>query len=272
MRNTSRTDDRDRNGNTGINVGSIERIACAVAGGALAAYGLKRRSIGGLGLTLAGTALLHRGVSGHCNTYQALGITTNGTEPRAEVAKDIHVEKSIIIDKPAAELFSFWRNFENLPRFMNNLESVTCSGINRSHWVAKGPGGKHVEWDAEVYNEEPNEFIAWRSLEHADVVNAGSVHFNPVGGRGTEVKVVTNYNLPGGKLSALFAKLFGSEPGQMIAEDLRRLKQFMETGEIATTEGQPSGRAPEAKPYQSSAPEKETFKQPVKTRAATSHS
>ena len=229
-----------------LNVGEIERLASAVAGGALAVYGLRQRSLGGLCLTLAGTALLHRGVTGHCNAYQAFGISTNEAKSangEAPVAKDVHVEKGIAIDKSPEELFSFWRQFDNLPRFMKHLESVTCSGLNRSHWVAKGPAGKNVEWDAEIYNEKPNEMIAWRSLEGADIVNAGSVHFTPLGVRGTEVKVVLNYNLPGGKISALFAKLFGSEPGQMIADDLRRLKQILETGEAATTEGQSSGRA-----------------------------
>lgn len=252
-----------------INVGEIERLASAIAGGALAFYGLRQRSIGGLCLTLAGTALLHRGVTGHCNTYQAFGITTNNTTAAhgdAPVARDVHVEKAIAIDKSPEELFSFWRQFDNLPRFMKHLESVTCTGINRSHWVAKGPGGKNVEWDAEIYNEKPNEMIAWRSLEGADIVNAGSVHFKALGVRGTEVKVVLNYNLPGGKLSALFAKLFGSEPGQMIADDLRRLKQILETGEAATTEGQTSGRAAEAMPYQ---PAEDPADQTLKSRAAS---
>ena len=257
-----------------INVGEIERMASAIAGGALAVYGLRQRSIGGLCLTLAGTALLHRGVTGHCNTYQFLGLTTNSTtaaDGEAPVARDVHVEKAIAIDKTPEELFSFWRQFENLPRFMKHLESVTCTGLNRSHWVAKGPAGKQVEWDAEIYNEKPNEMIAWRSLEGADVVNAGSVHFRPLGVRGTEVKVVLNYNLPGGKISALFAKLFGAEPGQMIADDLRRLKQILETGEAATTEGQTSGRAAEATPYQP-ADKPSSAEQTLKSRAAASRS
>ena len=254
-----------------VNVGEIERLACAVAGGALAVYGFRQRSVGGLCLTLAGTALLHRGVTGHCNTYQAFGITTNEAKSangETPVAKDVHVEKAIAIDKSPEELFSFWRQFENLPRFMKHLESVTCSGLNRSHWIAKGPAGKNVEWDAEIYNEKPNEMIAWRSLEGADIVNAGSVRFKSLGVRGTEVKVVLNYNLPGGKVSALFAKLFGSEPGQLIADDLRRLKQILETGEAATTEGQSSGRAAGATPYQPGA-KLSSAEQTTKSRAAT---
>lgn len=253
-----------------INVGQIERLVSAIAGGGLTLYGLRQRSLAGLCLALAGTALLHRGATGHCNAYEALGITTNGgkdASSEAPVARDVHVEKSIVIDKSPEDLFSFWRQFENLPRFMKHLETVTCSGINRSHWVAKGPAGKNVEWDAEIYNEKPNELIAWRSLEGSDIVNAGSVRFTRLGVRGTEVTVVLNYNLPGGKISALVAKLFGSEPGQMIADDLRRLKQILETGEAATTEGQPSGRDAEAKP--NVAETSKTPQQTLKSRTAS---
>lgn len=238
----------DGTNTSSINVGGIERLACAITGGALTAYGLRRRSAGGLILTLAGAALLHRGGTGHCNTYQALGITTanrgdsNASRHDRDVARDVHVEKSIIIDKSPEELYSFWRDFENLPRFMDHLESVNSVGFNRWHWVAKGPVGTRPEWDAEIYNEKPNELIAWRSLD-GTVTNAGSVHFEPAAGeRGTQVKVVLNYNAPGGKVSALLAKLFGQEPGQMIEGDLRRLKQILETGEIARVAGQPSGR------------------------------
>src|SRR5687768_6126045 len=237
-----------KDANSGVNVCGIERLACAIAGGALAAYGLRRRSAGGLVLTLAGAALLHRGGTGHCNTYQVLGISTanagdhNASEHERDIARDVHIEKSIIIDKSPEELYSFWRDFENLPRFMDHLESVNSVGFNRWHWVAKGPVGIRPEWDAEIYNEKPNELIAWRSLD-GTVTNAGSVHFEPAAGeRGTQVKVVLNYNAPGGKVSALLAKLFGQEPGQMIEGDLRKLKQILETGETASVEGQPSGR------------------------------
>ena len=224
-----------------INIGEVERAVCAVAGGALAIYGFRNRKLSGLLLTVAGAALMHRGVTGHCNTYDLLGITTNNsndsTAESAPVAKDIHVEKSITIAKSPEELYQFWRDFENLPRFMSHLESVMCVSTNRSHWIAKGPAGTRVEWDAEVYNEKSNELIAWRSLD-GEVTNAGSVRFEPADDGGTLVKVVLNYNTPGGKLSAFVAKLLGGEPGQMIEDDLRRLKQILETGEVASAEGQ----------------------------------
>ena len=171
------------------------------------------------------------------------------SEGNTEVARDVHIETSIAIDKTPAELFAFWREFKNLPLFMKNLESVTEQDAFRSHWVAKGIGGATVEWDAEIYNEKENELIAWRSLENADVVNAGSVRFQPgPEGHGTYVRVVMNYNPPAGKVGKGLAQLLGAEPEQLIKEDLRRLKQIMEAGEIATIAGQTSGRAEETQP------------------------
>ncbi len=230
----------DENGG-GVNVGKYERIASAVGGGALVGYALKSRSKTGVALGLLGAGLLYRGATGQCEAYRALGVNT--ADSGEDVARDVHIEKSITIGVSPNELYKFWRNFENLPQFMEDLESVTQLDGNRSHWVAKGPGGKNVEWDAEIYNEEEGKFIAWRSLPDADVTNAGSVHFEEApGGRGTYLKVVLNYNPPGGKAAQLFAKLFGKEPGQMVDSNLRRLKQLLEAGEIPTTEGQSSGR------------------------------
>jgi len=165
------------------------------------------------------------------------------------IAREVHIETSIAIDKSPAELYRFWRDFKNLPLFMSNLESVTESDRWKSHWVAKGIGAARVEWDAEIYNEIENELIAWRSLENADVVNAGSVRFQKApAGRGTYVRVTMNYNPPAGKLGATLAQLLGAEPTQLIKEDLRRLKQILEAGEVATIAGQSSGRAEEAEP------------------------
>ena len=160
------------------------------------------------------------------------------------IAREVHFETSIAIDRSPEELYAFWRDFKNLPLFMKNLESVTVLDQKRSHWVAKGIGASKVEWDAEIYNEKENELIAWRSLENSDVVNAGSARFEKgPAGHGTYLRVTVNYNPPAGKLGATVAQLLGSEPKQLIKEDLRRLKQLMEAGEIATIYGQTSGRA-----------------------------
>lgn len=236
--------------NNGINVGKAERIASAVIGGALVGYGIKQRSPLSLALALLGGGLLYRGASGDCQVYRSLGVNTadESRSPNSDhVARDFHVERSITINSSPAELFSFWRNLENLPRFMEGLKSVTSIGDDYSHWIAEGPGGTKVEWDAAIINEKENELIAWRSLSHADVDNAGTVRFEKApGGRGTRLSVTLNYNAPGGKVGVLLAKLFGQEPAQLVEQNLRRLKQLIETGEIPTIEGQPSGRAAEA--------------------------
>ena len=126
---------------------------------------------------------------------------------------------------------------------MEHLKSVQTIGPNRWHWIAKGPKDIDIEWDAEVIVDRPNELIAWRSLEGADVDNAGSVRFERApGGRGTIVRVKIEYRPPGGALGTAVAMLFGETPEKQVPMDLRRFKQLMETGEIPTTEGQPAGR------------------------------
>jgi uncharacterized membrane protein len=186
---------------------------------------------------LAGTVVL----AGAGLAYVAARALMNNDG--ASVARDVHIEKSIAIEKSPEELYSFWRDFTNLPLFMRNLDSVTVLDATRSHWVARGPAGTRVEWDAEIYNEIENELIAWRSTENADVVNAGSVRFQKAPtGHGTFVRVTMNYNSPAGTVGASLAQLLGVDPGQLIKEDLRRLKQLAEAGEIATIDGQTSGR------------------------------
>ena len=152
------------------------------------------------------------------------------------------VQKSITINRSPETLYTYWRNFENMPRFMYHLESVTVTDSQRSHWVAKGPAGTQVKWDAEISDDRPNELIAWRSLPDADVPNSGLVRFEPgPAGRGTVVRVEIEYRPPGGVLGKAVAKLFGEEPGQQVAGDLQRFKQVMEIGEVVRSEGSPQG-------------------------------
>jgi uncharacterized membrane protein len=156
----------------------------------------------------------------------------------------VKVKKTILINRSHEDLYRHWGDFQNLPRFMKNLESVEPITDKRSHWVAKGPAGKRVKWDAEITEDRPNELIAWRSLDGADVENSGSVRFETApGGRGTSVSVEMQYSPPAGVVGATVAKLFGRAPEQEVEEDLRRFKQMMETGEIITTHGQPAGRS-----------------------------
>lgn len=148
--------------------------------------------------------------------------------------KGVEVVKSVIVDRPVSEVYSFWRNLENLPRFMNHLEAVRVYDDTRSHWKAKAPLGASVEWDAEVLEDVPDTRIVWQSTEGAQVDSVGAVRFLPAtGGRGTEVQVEMRYRPPAGKVGALVARLLGEEPSVQMDEDLVRFKQVMETGVVA---------------------------------------
>jgi uncharacterized membrane protein len=163
---------------------------------------------------------------------EQLSSDTRSTEESA-----IQTTKTITVNRSPEEVYNFWRDLENLPSFMYHLESVQSTGGNRSHWVARGPAGVRVEWDAEITEDRPGELIAWRSVEGSDVDNRGWVEFEPApGGRGTIVRVNLQYNPPGGRIGAGIAKLLGKEPGQQVQDDLRRFKQIMETGEVVQSD------------------------------------
>lgn len=145
------------------------------------------------------------------------------------------VQRAVTINRPRDELFAYWRDFTKLPSFMENVVSVEVLDDRRSHWVVKAPGGATVEWDAVITDERPGEMIAWASAENADVPNSGRIEFREAtGGRGTVVSATIVYDPPGGVVGKLIAKMFQREPAIQARRDLRRFKQLMETGEIAT--------------------------------------
>ena len=216
----------------GKNVGGKERLLSVAAGAALLGAGFRRHGAQRALLMPLGTALVGRGLTGVCPVNRAIGRNTadeDNVSPVASVnrGQGIKVERSVIVERARNELYGFWRNFENLPRFMNHLESVEIIDPVLSHWKVKGPAGTHVEWDAEIHNEIPNELIAWRSVGGAAVGNAGSVHFRDVPG-GTEVRVVLSYEPPAGRVGAAIARLFGEEPSQQVEDDLARFRDIME--------------------------------------------
>jgi uncharacterized membrane protein len=155
----------------------------------------------------------------------------------------IAVTQTVTINSTPDELYHFWKNLENLPLFMEHLESVSEVNDRVSHWVAKAPAGTSVEWDAEIVDDQPDRSIGWRTLPDSQVTHEGMVSFEPAsGGRGTIVRVEMLYVPPAGKVGVWIARMFGEEPALQVADDLRRLKQLLETGEVATTLGQPSGK------------------------------
>ena len=207
------------------NTGRVEKWLPVIAAGAIAAYAIKR------------------GLS-HGSRGKGTGIIADrdsDTRRKLGGARGIHVEHSVLINRPAAQLYRFWRNFENLPTFMQHLEAVAVRDEGISHWVARGPAGMRVEWDARIINEIENKVIAWQSLNGSTIAIAGAVNFDETE-RGTVVHVHLQYSPPGGKLGAAVAYVFGEDPNLQIQEDLRRFKRLMETGEIPTIEGQSSGR------------------------------
>lgn len=241
-------DGRGRHGD--VNVGRQERVASMIAGGALALYGLKRRDLAGWTMAALGAALVRRGSTGECPVYRAMGVSTADGQAiprraRGELVSDaatvnareaIKIERTIELGVPCHVAYDAWRHFERLPAYIDELESVRTLGDGRSHWVAMLPGGRRVEWDSEIVNEIPDRLIAWKTVGNPDVAHAGSVHFEDDGG-GTTMRIVVDYEPPGGRLGALvaaFTRSFGMAPDSKIREGLREFKERLESGARTT--------------------------------------
>jgi uncharacterized membrane protein len=221
------------------NISATEKWVSTIAGAALAVAGYKRQSSL---LGLAGLGLIGRGVSGFCPVNELMGRNTASRDTRLALGgpRGVIVQSTVTIYRPAREIYSYWRQFEHLPRFMSHLVEVQDLGANRSLWTAKGPLGSSVSWEAEIIRDVPPELISWRTLPGSEVVSAGSVWFKPAGGdhgtgdHGTEVRVKLQYDPPAGKVGASVAWLLGEDAQQEIDQDLRRFKQLVETGEVTT--------------------------------------
>lgn len=226
------------------NVAPAERLISLGLGTCLTVYGITGRHVSPLSL-LAGGFLLYRGLAGNCPLYQALGTGTDGArgdEAVIPAREGVKVEHAITVNRPAGEVYRSWRTLSQLPRFMEHLKEVRETADGKSHWVARGPLGMSVEWDAELIEDRP-EVISWRSLPGSDVDTAGSVHFKAApAGRGTEVRVSLKYDPPAGQVGAAVARLFGQSPEQQIAADLGRFKSLVEAGSAGSTAGKPAGR------------------------------
>lgn len=216
------------------NVSKPERAGSIGLGAMLVLYGLSRRSLGGMLLALGGGTLIARGATGHCALYEKLGLNSGPLNRETGVPGNhgIRTEQSIEISKSPAEVYRFWRQLGNLPRFLEHVESVEKIDEKRSRWVVRGPMGARLEWRAEIINEHPDRMIAWESLPGSEIRNAGSVWFEPSENGGTRVKVALQYQPPAGIAGATVAKLLGEAPDQQLATDLRRLKELIESAEL----------------------------------------
>jgi uncharacterized membrane protein len=200
----------------------------------------RRRLIGVTGAIVAIT------VADLLTAVQATRTKEGGYVPavrRSRKGGSMELTATTTVRRPVPEVYAFWRDLENLATFMAHLEEVRATGDRTSHWSAAAPFGKDVEWDAEIFDETIGEKVAWRSTGNADVPNAGTVRFLPApDGVSTEVHVVLAYDIPGGAVGRAVARYFGEEPHQQLDDDLRRLKQVLETGEVVRSDGAPWGK------------------------------
>jgi uncharacterized membrane protein len=209
-----------------------------IGGGLLIGYMLKQRTPISFAAGALGAELLYRGVTGNSPVYTLI-------EKNTATGEDLPIElrKSVIVNRDQSVVYDFWRNLENLPRFMDHVQSVRTGADGNSHWTVHLSPRLTLEWDAEITEDRPNEMIAWRSLPGSSVQTSGSVHFAPAtGNRGTQITVMMAYDPPAGMAGEIFARMQKSITARQINEDLRRFKSILEAGEIATTEGQPAGR------------------------------
>jgi len=170
--------------------------------------------------------------------------TRDGTfGARGARSRGVEVRQAVTVDRPREEVYRFWRDFGNLPRFMEHLVSVRALDDRRSHWTARVPGGATIEWDAEILVDRPNDLITWRSLDRADIPNTGTVRFLAAPHGGTEVRVELRYDVPGSRMAGGMARLFSAPPEIQVGRDLRRLKQLLEVGEIVRSDAS-VGRGP----------------------------
>lgn len=225
-----------------VNVGRFERLASVVGGGLLATVGLRRAAVPRMLLTATGGLLATRGVTGHSKIYDLLGLDT--ARPGRK-AKPVRLKQAITVYRPREEVYGFWRELSNLPRFMPHLEKVEDLGESRSRWTARAPRDLGtITWEAEVTEDDPGRRLAWRSRPGADITNAGIVRFEDLPGErtGTEVHLDISYGPPPGDVGSLVGQMLNPINKQLVKEDMRRFKRLMETGEIPTTEGQPTCR------------------------------
>ena len=203
------------------NVGRVEQWVSVIAGGALAAggaaFGLARRSWAGAGLVLAGGALLHRGITRHCAVKSAF-----------ESSGPVRLQRTITVrSKSPQEVYEFWRNLENLPGVIPDLESVQRLDGRRSHWVLKGPAGKRIEWDAEITNERPGRHLEFRSLPGSAVDLAGIVRFKRKQGQGTKIHLDLQYTIPGGAAGEKLAQLLRERPEARVDAGLQSIQEAL---------------------------------------------
>jgi uncharacterized membrane protein len=221
----------------------LERWVSGLGGAAILYYGLRQNNLGRWPLAALGATLLYQGVSGnslldYVPVVNQMPVVSRMTSHEPTM---LRVRKSLTVNRPAAELYAYWRKLENLPNFMNHVKTVRDLDNGQSHWVVNVIRDIELEWDARITVDRPDEMIAWETLPEATLQNRGYVKFIPTS-RGTEVSVSMEYDPPGAVVGELAGRAVKFIAEQQIKEEIRNFKRLMETGELPTTEGQPSGR------------------------------
>ncbi|MBS1914047.1 MAG: SRPBCC family protein [Bacteroidetes bacterium] len=233
---------RGMGGARGVDIADIERLGLTAIGGMLTGYLLTRKAWGARALAMVGGSMLYRGICGHWPMHEFLHADQEPESARG-IDGGIEMHAVVTIRSPLSDVYNRWCDMAAFPQFMKYLESVEVLSDGKSRWTAKAPLGTTLSWTAEITHAEPNQLIAWQSVHDAMVANAGEVRFEEAaGGRGTTVHVRMAYRAPFGSVGVLLAKLLGENPSHHLNEDMKRLKQLMETGEVPTVEGQPHGR------------------------------
>ncbi len=243
-RNTLRHDAQKEN----INVGKTERIISTCGGGALAIYGILRLDWPGAALALLGGGLLYRGISGHCPVYQALDRNSHEmhalstTITRLPGRHGIRIHRSLTIDRSPHELYTFWRQVENTPLYTAHVESAIPTGEKTFHWTGKTSSGEAIEWNVELLQDVPDRLISWHAQGNPPIANEGTVTFAPATGeRGTIATLELDYARFGGPFVNVLGPTLGKVAEYETLETLRRFKELMEAGEVASIKSQPTG-------------------------------
>ncbi|MCC6457565.1 MAG: SRPBCC family protein [Caldilineaceae bacterium] len=221
----------------------LQRWVAGIGGAALLWYGLRQHSAARWPLAALGAGLVYQGASGN-NLLDYVPVANEipiVNQLTSNEPTQLRIRKSMTVNRPASELYNYWRNLENLPNFMTHVKSVQKLDEKRSHWVVNVVQGIEMEWDAEITEDRPNEMIAWQTLPDATLQNRGYVKFIPVS-RGTEVSVSIEYDPPGAAIGQMAGRMVKFIAEQQIKKEIHNFKRIMETGEVITTEGQPSGR------------------------------
>ena len=226
-----------------VNVGPVQRGVSALAGVALVAAGLRRPTLGGVALAGAGTSLLYRATTGYCHLFGALGIDTARDDDGGAPSDAVEIRRSITIQRPRDEVYRRWRDPQSQPRVWSHFAELTNATEQGAHWRFEAPLGRTLGWDARVVDERPGELVAWEAAEGADLRNEGTVEFRDAPGDwGTEITLRVRFDPPAGLLGDAAARVLDDPPKLVLEKALRRFKSLVETGEIPSTDQNPSAR------------------------------